>query len=439
MTSSLESYQTAYSEASQALNSGNPKQAFNVLQGILGYPGHPVLSEHWQEAFGLFTEVSRAFADEDFCSKVQKVTEKSDDTGALYELGYDLVESSVCGIAATVLNRANYIEPGNPTFVSELVCALEKIGLHAEACKVLHEVPNLLAANFTCRYLLAFNSIMVGNLAEAKQILPSLQQSQDAKEISMAETIAGMLQRADALKSVSPLDAKDLRGWHYVLNDALLLHVSPNNLNQGMNGRYGWIQDSYLFIREGIERLIQVVNTWDISIPKVLVLPEVNSSILGRAVAQILSCPMEIWSEENSQSPGLIVAYDLSKLETGLLEKLQKRHPEQVLWSHASCWTTEIPVAADLITYLYQFNILPWERGLGEEQLDDSSQETLEQLSEMIVAQVIYCEDLNNLNDLLSIATAIKNFRSQDDSLQLTQSNYRLKQLVGSPVSSKVF
>ena len=439
MTSSLESYQTAYSEASQALNSGNPKQAFNVLQGILGYPGHPVLSEHWQEAFGLFKEVSRAFADEDFCSKVQKVTEKSDDTGALYDLGYDLVESSVCGIAATVLNRANYIEPGNPAFVSELVCALEKIGLHAEACRVLREVPNLLATNFTCRYLLAFNSIMVGNLAEAKQILPSLQQSQDAKEISMAETITGMLQRADALQAVSPLDAKDLRGWHYVLNDAVLLHVSPHNLNQGMNGRYGFVQDSYLFIREGIERLIQVLNTWKISISKVFILPEVNSSILGRAVAKILSCPLEIWSEENSQSPGLIVAYDLSKLETGLLETLQKRHPEQVIWSHASCWTTEIPVAADLTTYLYQFNILPWERGLEEQQLDDSSQETIEQLSEMIVAQAISHENLNDLNELLSIATAVNNFPSQDDISTLSQSHYRLKQLVGSPVSSKRF
>jgi hypothetical protein len=432
MTIDLENYQATFKEASDALDSGDAKHAFQTLKGILYYPGHIFLSKYWREAFGLFAEIVRVFAGDEFALKVQKVAEEADDINALYNLGYDLIESDLPEISATVLARANTITPGSPAIVSELVCALEKISFHAEACRVLREVPNLLVDNFICRYLLAFNSIMTGIFTEAQEILPTLQQqSQDATEAFMAERIAGTLQRAELLEGISTLDLQDLRGWHFVLTNALLLHISDYGLNEGMNGRYAYVQDNYSLIREGMQRLILVLNTWKISMPKVFVLPDRNSAILAHAMAKILSCPLETWSVEGNDSPGIIVVYDLGRLEPELLEQLQEHHPGQLLWSHASCWTEDMPFAADLTTYLYQFNVAPWEPGLGEQNIDDSPEACIEELAEEIVNSTLSSEALDDIDNLLKVAATVKDYRSQG--------GYRLKQWLGSPVPSSRF
>jgi hypothetical protein len=56
----------------------------------------------------------------------------------------------------------------------------------------------------------------------------------------------------------------------------------------------------------------------------------------------------------------LIVAYDLAGLDETLLGPLRQHRPGQLLWAHASCWTAEPPFAADVITYLHQYNVSPW-------------------------------------------------------------------------------
>ncbi len=430
MTLDLENYQTTFNAASQALADGDSQQAFQSLRSILRYPGHPLLTEHWGQAFGLFAEIAKIFVGDEFAVKIQKVVKNADDIEALYDLGYDLIEYGLPEISSTVLNRANTIEPGHAGIVCELVCGLEKDSLHAEACRVLRADANLLTNNFICRYLLAFNSIMTGNLVEPKQILPSLQTSQDETEAFMAAKIANILQRSELVKGYSTLDGQDLRGWHYVLTDGLLLHISSAGFNEGMNGRYAYVQDRYSLIREGMERLIAVLNAWEVKIPQVFVLPDKNSEILARAIASRLACPVVEWQDEETNAPGLVVAYDLGTLESDLVEQLVDRHPEQFLWSHAVCWTEDLPFAADFTTYLYQINTAPWEPSIGEENFND-----IDKSSEEIIAEILNVtldpEDMADLNNLLKIALRVNNVPHLSD--------YRLKQYVGSPVPSSRF
>jgi hypothetical protein len=430
MTLDLENYQTTFTEASQALNNGDSQQAFRSLRTILRYPGHPLLTAYWGQSFGLFAEIARIFVSDEFAAKVQKVADNADDAEALYDLGYDLIEYGLPEISSTVLTRANTISPGYPGIACELVCALEKDSLHAEACRVLRAAPQLLADNFICRYLLAFNSIMTGDLIEPHQILPSLQTSEDETEVFMAARIADILQRAELIQGYSTLDWQDLRGWHYVLTDGLLLHISPDGFNDGMNGRYAYVQDRYPLIREGIARLIAVLNAWEIKIPQVLVLPDRNSTILAHAIATILACPVVEWNDLEPDVPGLVVAYDLGMLESDLLEQLSDRYTGQFLWSHASCWTEDLPFAADFTTYLYQFNTAPWDRNIGTENVNNADKSN-EEIIEEIINATLDRESMKDLDSLLKIAARVKNVPHLSD--------YRLKQYVGSPVPSSRF
>jgi hypothetical protein len=430
MNLDLENYQTTFNEASQALKSGDSQKSFQSLKTILRYPGHPLLTEYWEQSFGLFAEIAKIFVGDEFAAKIEKVVKNADDVEALYDLGYDLIEYGLPEISSTILIRANTIAPGYPGIVCELVCALEKDSLHVEACHILKAAPQLLVDNFICRYLLAFNSIMIGDLIEAQQILPSLQTSEDETEIFMATRIVGILQRAELLKGYSTLDWQDLRGWHYVLTDSLLLHISTAGFNEGMNGRYAYVQDRYSLIREGMERLIAVLNTWEIKISQVFVLPDRNSAILAHSIAKILDCPTVKWSNIEYDSPGLIVAYDLGKLESDLLEQLVDRHPGQFLWSHAICWTEDIPFAADLTTYLYQFNTAPWDPNIGSENYNDVDLSNEELIKEIVSANLDR-ESMEDLDSLLKIALRVKNVHHLSD--------YRLKQYVGSPVPSSRF
>lgn len=98
---------------------------------------------------------------------------KLGDPKALYDLGYQLVEYHLNGFAAVTLLRASQQKRGDEQITTELVCALEKMGQNAEACRMLRD-SGLVEKSPMCRYLLIFNSVLSGDLAEARAQLPRL-------------------------------------------------------------------------------------------------------------------------------------------------------------------------------------------------------------------------------------------------------------------------
>lgn len=417
--------------------------AFRKFRWVLEYPSQ-LESQQWSDALDLFAQISAAIAGQEFADKIRQVANNPENPNALYALGYELIEQSLPGIAATVLARAYAIAPGSEVILTELSTALEMVGLHLEACQFLRAAPELLEESFLCRYLLAFNSLMTGDLDEPSRLLPLLQQSRESDYIYMTQRIAGMLQRADVLRGVARLNQQDLRGWHFVVNGTLLLHLSPYGFNEGMNGRYAYIQDSNKLILEGIQRLLAVLNAWNVSVPRVFVLPDRNSAILAHAVAQVLHCPLEEWSIKGSQSPGLIVAYDLEELTSELLLQLHEHRPGQLLWSHATCWTKEPPFAADLQTYLYQTNISPWEKGTTINAEPDTalpqrlSSASNEELATHIV-ESIAPESLNDLQELVAISQAVQTLAGPHAAGAFRQEGQRRRQENSSPVASSRF
>jgi len=438
-------YPTIRRQVLEALNAGNAHDAFRLLRPVLTYPNRVADDAELADVLDLFARIGETIAGAEFAAMVRTAAQNLNDPNALYALGYELTEQGLPAIAATLLSRANRLVPGQEALVTELVAALEQAGFHSAACRVLQQVPDLLDTSFICRYLLAFNAIMIGDLTEPRRLLPALQRATDETERFMAARIARMLARADALPEVAPLDSTDLRGWHLVLTGGLLLHLSPYGFDEGMHGRYAYVQDDLGLWREGIERLSAVLTTWQMQPPRLFALPDRESAVLAQATGKRLSLPVEAWPETGSAAPGLIVAYDLEQLDPALLESLQMQRPGQVLWSHATCWTSELLFAADLTTYLYQHNVSPF----GERRRVDPETRQMVSIPPLAgsiaeVAQQVSTAEmrpaaLDDLPTLVALATAVSALPQSDLIGGLAQSGQRERQWAGSPVGSNRF
>jgi hypothetical protein len=222
---------------------------------------------------------------------------------------------------------------------------------------VLEQHPAHLERSFLCRYLLAFNAAMAGRLELTRAALPTLAPDNSDEE-AMEATLAGIVARADQVDGVTVLDDRDLRGWHYVLTGGLLLHQSPYGFDEPMHGRYAWLGDSIARVATGVERLAALVH--DLALPCVYAPPGRSHEILASAVATRLGLPIAPWPAIGVPAPGLVVLYDLAELPPADVARLVPRRAEQIVFAHASPWTEDSPIAADVTMLLYQTLTPPW-------------------------------------------------------------------------------
>jgi tetratricopeptide (TPR) repeat protein len=428
------------------LRSGNAKKALQTFRPVLRYPGQVEHPTEFAEALQVLAEISVQIGETAFATQLRNAAHTPTDVKQLYQVGYEMIEHGLSDMAATVLAYAHRLQPDNPAVLNELSAALEKQMLYAEARRFLQQAPDLVQHNFLTCYLLAFNSLMCGDLETSQQLLPDLQRlhSQHASFPQMTGRIATLLARADALKGHTPLDTCDLRGWHLVLTGGLLLHLSPYGFDEPMHGRYAWVQDSYGLCLLGILRVQAVLDTLQLRPPCLWMLPDRNSQILAHAAARVLDPPLKPWPTDGSQAPGLIVAYDLSQLDRQTLVSVRNHHPGQILWSHATCWTESQPLSADLTTFLYQTGTQPWGEQLT---VDPESRQTTRRPADQrdptrIAADLITANPAESLPEdeptLLTLARIAA--RAEVNVLALLrEEGQRQKQWAGSPVPGSLF
>ncbi|GHO97882.1 hypothetical protein KSF_079300 [Reticulibacter mediterranei] len=443
----MKDYQEKLDRVRSLLKEDKAQEAFRALLPVFRYPGMMQRPEEFAAVLAVFAEISAKIAGDEFTSIVRHTLDHIDDPGALYSLGYELIDQGLPAIAATVLAEAHRLAPNNVEILTELCAALERSTLYADACRYLKAAPEVLQHSFLCSYLLAFNSLMSGDLKTTRRLLPDLQrlQEQDEHFAALSARIIRMLRRADALSGHAPLDTRDLRGWHMVITSGLLLHVSPHGFDEGMNGRYAFVQDTLELCLEGIERVKAVLAALEITPPRIFALPERGSSILAQATARILDCPLENWPDGGSEEPGLIVAYDLALLDEDLLPTLLQHHPGQILWNHASCWTEDQPISGDLTTFLYQVNYEPWgERIRVDQEQQQAITEPPDERDEAIIAAEIVSATLepgtlDDLPALIELARAAAATTGEAAPGLLCSGGRRKKQWSGSPVPSSRF
>lgn len=446
----MSSYAEKRAEALDKLAAGDARGAFGIFRWTLEYAGVDAGDDHFSDAVGVLARIAEPIAGDDLAAGMRRVASDPDDVQALYDLGYELIEQGLHGIAATVLARAYAREPAEQV-LTELVAALERDGNNPAARRFLEGAPELTETSFVCRYLLAFNALMTADIETPRRLLPGLEEllasDPDAPEgfPFMRNAIRDLLARADAVRAATPLDAMDLRGWHFVVSGGLLLHLSPFGFEDAMRGRYAFTQDSDDRMLEGLLRLRAALAAWDVRPPRVFTLPDRESEILGLAASMVLDIARAPWPAGGTEEPGLVVAYDLAGLEEPVIRSLHPHRPGQILFAHASCWTSEPPFAADVTTYLYQVNQSPWGERL---RFDSESGKTvtappLEGDTSMLARKVFEAklEDgaLADLATLDALAKAAAGLRGDAAAGALRTSGTRRRQREDSPVKSNRF
>ncbi len=196
---------------------------------------------------------------------------------ALYEFGYAGIERGGAYVAIPALRNALAEAPGSRQVLLELVAAFEDEFRHADAIDVLESHAAILRP-WPDRYLLVFNAVMAGDVERARANLTQLPAPDDAQWTSTYEHIRLTLERAAAVGRTTTLDLRALRGWHFVLNGAVLSTLSPYGYDSGMNGRWGHIRDSPAHCRQGLHRLRLVLAAADRRPTTVSRMPPARSS-----------------------------------------------------------------------------------------------------------------------------------------------------------------
>lgn len=271
----------------------------------------------------------------------------------LYDYGYACIERAASFLAIPALTEALGLAPDSGAVLSELVVALEYEQRHADALSLLQQRESGLEP-WPGRYLLAYNALMTGDVALAGRVHADLPEPDDDWSAGYWR-LHRMLVRAALVQPLSSLDSRDLRGWHYVLNGSVLSTLSPYGFTDGMTGRWAFRQDSGLSCRFGLERVRVALDAAGVRPRSVSLLPERSSEIIGLAAAEVLDLPARPY--ERGQSDSLIAAYDLNDVDT---VAVCERAPGQILWEHASCWTSPSGVSADICTMLVQHCVRPW-------------------------------------------------------------------------------
>ena len=281
----------------------------------------------------------------------------SQDARVLYDFGYACLERGAGYLAVRPLARALDLAPDAAPVLSELVTALEQDGQHARAVAVLEEHQS--AMSWLHRFQYVYNALMAGALDTAADGFTRLPEPQDTAWAPAREKVRRMLARAGTARTVTSLDRRDLRGWHYVLTGGVLATLSSYGYD-AMTGRWAYLSDSAGTCAAALQRLKLILDAAAIAPQCVALLPDRSSQILGAAAAAMLSLPAADFDPGRPAVNSIVVAYDLTKTDQDTVVALRQRARGQVVFERATCWTDPPHVTADVSGLLGQTIIPPW-------------------------------------------------------------------------------
>ncbi|MEV6768896.1 hypothetical protein AB0N05_09760 [Nocardia sp. NPDC051030] len=294
---------------------------------------------------------------DDLATAARAVASEPADAKALTVFGYECVERGVSFLAVPFLREALLRAPDSHLALAELVTALEDEYRHHEAAEVLIANESMLRP-WPERYLLVYNSILASDLPRARTEFARLTPPDDDRWLFARDRVARMLSRADRVEPISALDHHDLRGWHFTLTGGYLATLSPYGFRAGMTGRWAYLGDSPQMCRYSLDRLSLILNASGRRPRSVSMLPDRSSAILGLAAGQLLGLPIQPYAPGGTDT--VVVAYNLRDLDPDLLNTLRERADGQILYEHATCWTSPPPVSADVSGLLHQVVVEPW-------------------------------------------------------------------------------
>jgi hypothetical protein len=279
-----------------------------------------------------------------------------------FEAAVALCDQGQFATAVSLLDRALEVLPAHPKLLGELSTALEAQMRYPEAARRLLG-SDAVGTDPWVTYLAAFHALMAGDRATSRATLDRVDAGDDGSLAFAVQQLRRAHARADALDAVTSLDDRDLDGWHAVINGTVLLHESVHGYDEPMRGRFAWVADTPGRMRAGIDRIVGIRDALDLDLPAVFAAADRCSRVLAAATAAVLDVPC-IPLAAAGDGPGLVVVYDLARVDDAMMASLAERRPGQLLWVHATCWVDPPPFAPDVTTFLHQFCQDPWSGGV---------------------------------------------------------------------------
>jgi len=303
-------------------------------------------------------------------SALQAARLNPDDTEALFNAGYQLVDIGLHELALPVLARALRVSPRDHQSVTEMVSALEGCWAYHLAADFLKANQWALQQSEFCRCRLAHAAAMCGDLETTRGLLPSLTGTQPMAE-SMARTARARVARFDAVKP-SVADPV-LQDWEMVLNGALLLTCSgEDNDSEGtMHGRWAWAQEGPDQVAHRLDVLFGVLASIGRHPSRVVFAPDHDSEILGRVAAtrfgiDVASAEAGGWAQGD-----LVVAYMWPGGDAKFVSDIGDE-PDVTLYAHDLDWTAGCRPVPDTIGAETQYAKPPWGERLQVNNVSDS-------------------------------------------------------------------
>jgi len=349
-------------EAARSLARKDVGGALSRLRQVLRYPS--ICSrENLAVALKQMSEACHQLQQPEAAAAVAYPATRLHDADALRDAARSLIRHRHPDIAAGILYYAVHWLSVPDEAWSDLATCLEQLHNPEDAAALLKN-SGAAERSIECRYQLGLHRAMSGDLEGLRSLLPSFLDTPHPEAPAWHGRLAAILTRADALaqhrERTDSGTEVDAAWWHFVLNGCLMLHAAPESQG-GTLGRYCMHGDQPALVRTGIHRLGKVLQSVDLTPPRVLALPDRSSGILASAVGQLLGKPVEPWSDAAPDQPGLVVAYDLERVDPSIRERLAHHHPNQWLYAHAACWTKPTEFAPDFVTLVYQRLTAPWD------------------------------------------------------------------------------
>ena len=355
--------------AAEQLEAGDASDAYDTITAVLEYPAD-VPAHDLPTALDVLARSAEDLFGDEWGSVVGRAAGEAADAEALGAAGAFMVEQGFAALAVTVLGHALRLDPGDAALLAELVTAHEQLGDHKGAVRVIEDADERAREGFLPQYLLAFNALMSFDPQRARALAPQLRvTAADDAQRFMAARIEGMLSRLDALAGAGFTDPPrhDLQVWHLVRTGGLLLDAEPTGTDH--DGRETRVEDTAARCRSAIERVAGLLDALGLTPPSILSVPNHSSRVLAHAAAQVLDLPAHLWPQR-PEAPGLVVVYDIERLNAAVGEALAVHEQDQVLWSHAVRWTIDHRATPDIATFLHQEVVRPWHDELDGEDLD---------------------------------------------------------------------
>jgi tetratricopeptide (TPR) repeat protein len=297
---------------------------------------------------------------------------------AFFALGYHFVDVGHNRLAIPFLERALELAPGNVGIALELAVALTAHFQPARAHELLSGLD--LDDEFWPTYQRHWCALLCGESAGTEEFIALARAQLEEVEPEDEEERVPLLQALDKLEEcLGRLRAVQaprqlIRDWHFIqYGSAILDYFDQRTAEDGLavaGGRWVALWGSNAALAAILAKLRGLLEELGRVPELVLGLPDRDSQIVGRALAELLAIPFSTVSGDIARPHTLVVACDSRELRA--YEELREVQPGQTVFALNLHWLAPCAICPDIVGVLSQVYYVPW----GEQfRLDHASQQ----------------------------------------------------------------